>query len=359
MVWKPVLLAYQTMYQYSSHPRSSGRHHTSRHSILSYPVAAIWILDIFLIVFLLLFQLGTITFKSSIVEYANITADPYDGMTMPIAYIPNWLHNGNTDETLTFQGIAVNEFIPMPDYHLSLSGVTAGSANDRSIARYTYSTPYMGSYRGNHVEYDGSHLGVDIRAPTGTPVLAIANGVVVHADSQGATADGKYIVIRNDNIPVNGIPTTLYSCYLHLSAVGTTEGSIVRRGDPIGAVGMTGNATAPHLHFQIDRADAPFHAYWPYTLKEAQVAGLDFFSAVSAGLGKEKAMRYTVSPVELIESNLATSSSSFVANASTITNNLSGTSSAILDTTTPVEGTTSILSASVTLSGSSTASTAS
>ena len=268
-------------------------------SLRSYPVISIWIANIFFVLCLLLVHVGTLPFKSSLVEYSMIQADPYDGTTMPIAYVPDWLIDGNTDESLSFNSIPLGDFVEIPDYHESLSGSTAGTTTSRSLARYTFSTPYMGSYRMNHLEYDGSHLGVDIRSPLGTPVLSIANGVVVHADNVGSSADGKFIVVRHDT-PLNGTPTQLYSSYLHLSDVQVEAGDVVRRGSPIGAVGMTGNASAPHLHFQIDRQEAPFHAYWPYTLAEAQAQGLDFYSAINAGLGKEKAIRYTVNPIEFV-----------------------------------------------------------
>ncbi len=65
---------------------------------------------------------------------------------------------------------------------------------------------------------------------------------------------------------------------------------------------MTGITTTPHLHFQIDTSDAPFHSYWPYSFKDLRELGLDFFEAVNVGLGKENAMKYTVSPLAFVQS---------------------------------------------------------
>ena len=67
---------------------------------------------------------------------------------------------------------------------------------------------------------------------------------------------------------------------------------------------MSGIATTPHLHLQIDTSDAPFHPYWHFTSSEARDAGLDFFSAVNAGLGKDKAMKYTIHPMIFINTYL-------------------------------------------------------
>jgi len=97
-----------------------------------------------------------------------------------------------------------------------------------STLRYTYPVVYMGSYRGNYSEYDGSHPAVDIRAPIGTPVLAMANGVVVKVRN-GENGNGKSVVIRHDKIEINGIEETLYSGYEHLSEIFAIEGTKIKK----------------------------------------------------------------------------------------------------------------------------------
>jgi murein DD-endopeptidase MepM/ murein hydrolase activator NlpD len=87
------------------------------------------------------------------------------------------------------------------------------------------------------------HEGVDLVAPTGTPVHAAADGVVI-----GAAPNGRYgNWIRIDHA---GKLTTVYG---HLSAFapGIAPGARVSRGEVIGFVGSTGRSTAPHLHFEL------------------------------------------------------------------------------------------------------------
>lgn len=87
------------------------------------------------------------------------------------------------------------------------------------------------------------HHGVDYAAPTGTPVHAIGDGVVIKK-SYGKAA-GNYIKIRH-----NSIYSTVYN---HLSkyAKGLHVGQHVRQGETIGYVGSTGYATGPHLDFRV------------------------------------------------------------------------------------------------------------
>jgi murein DD-endopeptidase MepM/ murein hydrolase activator NlpD len=72
----------------------------------------------------------------------------------------------------------------------------------------------------------------------------------------------------------------------------------------LGRVGITGITTTPHLHFQIDTGDAPFHPYWHFTSQEAKTAGLSFYEAVNTGLGKEKAIKYTIHPMTFLHTYL-------------------------------------------------------
>jgi murein DD-endopeptidase MepM/ murein hydrolase activator NlpD len=85
-----------------------------------------------------------------------------------------------------------------------------------------------------------AHLGVDYGAPTGTPVRVVGDGTVDFAGWQNGY--GNVVQVRHDKER-----TTLYA---HLSRVDVRKGQRVEQGQHIGAVGATGWATGPHLHFE-------------------------------------------------------------------------------------------------------------
>jgi murein DD-endopeptidase MepM/ murein hydrolase activator NlpD len=85
-----------------------------------------------------------------------------------------------------------------------------------------------------------AHTGVDYAAPTGTPVIAVADGVVTESSYQGAY--GNMVVVQH-----NARQSTVYA---HLSRMQVKRGQSIKQGDVIGAVGTTGLSTGPHLHFE-------------------------------------------------------------------------------------------------------------
>lgn len=99
----------------------------------------------------------------------------------------------------------------------------------------------FGSRRVINEEPRAPHTGVDIRLPEGTPVRAIAGGVVVLAAEQ--FFGGNSVVIDHGG--------AVFSLYYHLQRYSVEEGRRVSRGETIGAVGATGRATGPHLHFGV------------------------------------------------------------------------------------------------------------
>lgn len=236
-------------------------------------------------------------------SYTNIVSDPFDGTIMPIAYIPNWTKVANQDKSKRFEDISISEYQPIPLYDPLTLLDTNNTSNASTILHYTYITQYMWDYKLDYKEHVWSHLGQDIRAPIGTPVLSIANGVVVRTVEADPTWN-KFIVVRHDGVDYNGKKVSLYSGYLHLSEILVKEGTKIRKGDMIGRVWMTGIATTPHLHIQIDTADAPFHPYWPFTTAEANSAWVGFYDAINIGLGKDKAEKYTINPMSFINTYL-------------------------------------------------------
>lgn len=117
------------------------------------------------------------------------------------------------------------------------------------------------------------HNAIDIMAPRGTPVVAAADGIVERLHfSQGG--GGITIYVRSPDRA-----WTYYYAHLDAYAPGLREGQQVRRGDPIGLVGSTGNAAAagPHLHFAINRM-SPADRWWqgtpvnPYPLLAGRTA---------------------------------------------------------------------------------------
>lgn len=85
------------------------------------------------------------------------------------------------------------------------------------------------------------HAGLDLAAPTGTPIRAADSGTVRIAGWTGGY--GQYTCVQHT--------ASLSSCYAHQSRIGVSVGQKVRKGQVIGAVGNTGNSTGPHLHFEV------------------------------------------------------------------------------------------------------------
>lgn len=93
--------------------------------------------------------------------------------------------------------------------------------------------PILGGYR--------AHKGVDLPAPTGTPIHATADGIVAHADWFGGY--GLFVEIEHG--------ANLETRYGHMSRIAVAEGQHVHKGDVIGYVGSTGRSTGSHLHYEV------------------------------------------------------------------------------------------------------------
>lgn len=120
---------------------------------------------------------------------------------MPILYIPDWSKTAYQNKTTRFSDIPISDYIPLPTYDVNSLLDTTNISKKSLIEHYTYITPYMGSYRLNYKENDGSHNAIDIRSPIGTPVLAIANGVVIRTIEADATGN-RFVVVRHEGIPL-------------------------------------------------------------------------------------------------------------------------------------------------------------
>ncbi|THA79580.1 LysM peptidoglycan-binding domain-containing protein [Streptomyces sp. A0642] len=117
----------------------------------------------------------------------------------------------------------------------------AAQSNDSG---YVHPVPgnHTTAYRASGSNWSsGSHTGIDFPVSTGTSVKAITSGTVVTAGWGGAY--GNEVVIKHAD--------GHYSQYGHMSSLSVSAGQTVTAGQQVGLSGATGNATGPHLHFEI------------------------------------------------------------------------------------------------------------
>ena len=99
----------------------------------------------------------------------------------------------------------------------------------------------MKNRRKKRVHYRSRHKGIDLPAPMHTDIYAAMDGIVVYAGK--ARGYGNLVTVDHGN----GVSTV----YGHESVTLVHEGDIVHRGEKIAEVGRAGNATGPHLHFEL------------------------------------------------------------------------------------------------------------
>lgn len=161
-------------------------------------------------------------------------------------------YGGNSAEIANFNGLegeslAVGIDIIIPDGEVPASPGSASGSSYVAPGRGTlqqigyYLRPIIGGARSQGLH---GYNGIDLAAPSNTPILASAAGAVIVAKQGGWNGGyGTYTVIQHDNGS-----QTLYS---HASSVIVSVGQHVVQGQVIGYVGRTGKATGPHLHFEI------------------------------------------------------------------------------------------------------------
>ena len=97
------------------------------------------------------------------------------------------------------------------------------------------------------IKVERNHSGIDLAAPIGAPIRAIAKGIVIFADPLGGY--GNFVVIKHKN--------GLTSHYGHCEKLRVKTGKWVNAGEVIATVGSSGMSTGPHLHFEIRRDGVP------------------------------------------------------------------------------------------------------
>lgn len=132
------------------------------------------------------------------------------------------------------------------DGHLILQRPIHPPANDVVDPTYPYGSTANGTRDPHH--------GVEFVNPSGTPVYAAADGIVVFA---GADDEAIYSPWRNyyGNLVVILHDDEIFTLYAHLSKIDVQSGSQVQAGDRVGEVGRTGVAIGSHLHFEVRRGN--------------------------------------------------------------------------------------------------------
>lgn len=143
---------------------------------------------------------------------------------------------------------------PVEQARIARENALIAAARGRDEARSDFSAAWVrpaqgrisgvyGSQRVLNGEPKSPHMGLDIAAPAGTQIRAPAPGVVTLAHP-GMLLSGQTVIVDHGH-GVNSV-------YIHMSRTDVHEGQVLNTGDPIGAVGMTGRASGPHLHWGLN-----------------------------------------------------------------------------------------------------------
>jgi murein DD-endopeptidase MepM/ murein hydrolase activator NlpD len=125
------------------------------------------------------------------------------------------------------------------------TGAPTVTVTNKKVPKLTWPIAVAPPKTGVSQGFRPGHTGIDIYAPQGTTIGAAAPGTVKMAekDPQGFTGYGWIVIVDHGD----GISTW----YAHLGGFSVKAGDVVRTGDNIGQVGMTGRTTGPHLHFEL------------------------------------------------------------------------------------------------------------
>lgn len=168
--------------------------------------------------------------KGEFVGYGNITAAEYRSADRPTLSAVRFPGRDGSSRYYDFQGRAIHKiFLRAP---LEFTRITSGYSHARRH-------PILGGLR--------PHLAIDYAAPIGTPVRAVADGVVTAAGWAGGY--GLSVTVHH----ARGYETM----YNHLSRTRVRHGNRVRQRDVIGHVGATGLATGPHLDYRLRKNGRP------------------------------------------------------------------------------------------------------
>ena len=273
--------------------------------ILEHKDLFLWMLAV-CIISIISITWNTEWFRASVLQVPT----KFDGTVMPTEKTPNWITWWWNNKITKFSEIKAKHLIKMPKYSLAVWWKWPASIkpnNAEKIAKLTYPVVYLWNYDiENRVEWKGSHLAVDIRIPSWTPLRAVANWKIVKAVSKNSWF-WKHIVIEVPNAPKiwnKKRKTTYYVSYSHMSSINVKNWQIVKKWQLIWNSWNSWTSTTPHLHFQIDEKSSPWHPYWPFSSKEAYAANLNFFTAVREWLWIENAKKHTINPMKWVEENL-------------------------------------------------------
>lgn len=211
------------------------------------------------------------------IKSANLVKPGDDLLILPVSGLQYTVRSGDTiagiakkygadaEEVALFNGLESSAdlkagsdiIVPggaMPTTKAKAATKTTGAKSSGAAA--SRSLPAISGYFGNPVPNgkisQGIHgyNGIDVAAPSGTPIYAAAGGTIVVAKNNDGYNGGygNYIVISHDN----GTQTL----YAHMSSTAVSGGD-VSKGDLIGYVGNTGRSTGNHLHFEVRGAKNP------------------------------------------------------------------------------------------------------